>query len=69
MQKSIFINEFCDNYDLSSFISLMAFLPSLRVLNTSQERDETIRKVSEINEIRVVLKLISNLPTFFNYII
>ncbi len=42
---------FCDIYDLSLFISVKAFLPSLRVLNTSQEIEETIRKVSVIREI------------------
>ena len=45
---------FCDIHDLSLFISFKAFLPSLRVLETSQERDEMIRMVSVIREIRVV---------------
>ena len=32
-------------------ISFRAFLPSLRVLNTSQEREEIIRTISIIKEI------------------
>jgi len=38
-------------YDLSLFISVRAFLPSLRVLKTSQVREEIIRMVSVIREI------------------
>jgi len=49
---------FCDIYDLSLFISVKAFLPSLRVLKTSQDREEMIRMVSVIREIRVVSILI-----------
>ena len=56
---------FCDIYDLSLFISVKAFLPSLRVLNTSQEIEETIRKVSVIREIWVVSILLANLVKFF----
>ena len=36
---------------LSLFISVKAFLPSLRVLKTSQVREEIIRMVSVIREI------------------
>jgi len=42
---------FCDIYDLSLFISVKAFLPSLRVLKTSQEKEKMIRIVSVIKEI------------------
>ena len=38
-------------HDLSLFISVKAFLPSLRVLNTSKVREEIIRMVSVIREI------------------
>jgi len=38
-------------HDLSLFISVKAFLPSLRVLKTSQVREEIIRMVSVIREI------------------
>jgi hypothetical protein len=48
---SIFLNDFSDNYYLSLFTSVKAFLPSLRVLKTSQEREEKIRIVSVIKEI------------------
>ena len=41
-------------HDLSLFISVKAFLPSLRVLKTSQEREKMIRMVSIIKEIKVV---------------
>ena len=52
----------CDIYDLSLFISVKAFLPSLRVLRTSQEKKEMIRMVSGIRESRVVSILLNNLP-------
>ena len=42
--------------DLSLFISVRAFVPSLRVLKTSQESEEIIRMVSVVKDIRVVLK-------------
>jgi len=38
-------------HDLSLFISVRAFLPSLRVLNMSQVSEEIIRMVSVIREI------------------
>jgi len=38
-------------YDLSLLISVKAFLPSLRVLKTNQEREEMISMVSVIREI------------------
>ena len=44
----------CDLYDQSLFSSFRAFLPSLSVLKTSQEREEIIRMVSAMREIRVV---------------
>ena len=52
-------------HDLSLFISVRAFLPSLRVLKTSQDKEEIIRMVSLISEIRVVSKLLGNLIKFF----
>jgi len=52
-------------HDLSLFISVKAFLPSLRVLKTSQVKEEIIRMVSVIREIWVVLILLSNLIKFF----
>ena len=52
---------FCDVFDLSLSISVKAFLPSLRVLKTSQDRDEMIRMVSVVREIRVVSILLFNL--------
>jgi len=48
LQILVFIKVF---YDLSLFISVKAFLPSLRVLKTSQDREEMIRIVSAIREI------------------
>ena len=64
MKNSIFINVFCETYHLSLFISVRAFLPSLRVLKTSQDNDETIIKVSVIRDINVVSKLLFNLLTY-----
>ena len=52
---------YCDNYNLSLFISVRAFLPSLRFFKTSQVRVEMIRMVSVIREIKVVLILLANL--------
>ena len=51
-------------HDLSLFISVKAFLPSLRVLNKSQVREEIIRMVSVISEIWVVSILFANLIKF-----
>ena len=52
--------KFClDIYYLSLLISVRAFLPSLRVLMTSQESDEIIRTVSIIKEINVSLRLLA----------
>ena len=51
-------------HDLSLFISVKAFLPSLRVLKTSQAREEIIRMVSVIREIWVVSILFANLIKF-----
>ena len=52
-------------HDPSLFISVKAFLPSLRVLKTSQVIEEIIRMVSVIREIRVVSILLANLIKFF----
>ena len=52
-------------HDPSLFISVKAFLPSLRVLNTSQDREETIRMVSVIREMWVVSILLANLIKLF----
>ncbi len=51
-------------YDLSLFISVRAFLPSLRVLKISHDRDEIIRMVSVIKEKRVVSMLLIKLLKF-----
>ena len=51
-------------YDLSLFISVRAFLPSLRVLKISHDRDEIIRMVSVIKEKRVVSILLIKLLKF-----
>ena len=64
MKNLSLLNDFWDYYDLSLFISVKAFLPSLRVLKTSQDREKMIRKVSEIREIKVVSILIFNLQKF-----
>ena len=63
MKNFLFKNFFCETYDLSLFISVRAFLPSLRVLKTSQDNDETIRVVSVIKEIKVV-SMLFNFPSF-----
>ncbi len=52
--------NFLDIYDLSFFISVKAFLPSLRVLKTSHDRNEIISIVSVIRDIRVVSILLGN---------
>ena len=52
---------FCDIYDLYLFISVRAFLPSLRVLRISQDKNAIIKIVSVISEIKVVSKLLVNL--------
>ena len=64
-ENPIFLNVFCDIYDLSLFISVRAFLPSLRVLKISQEKEEIIKMVSVIREIKVVSILLINLLGFF----
>ena len=68
--KILFFNDFYDIYNLSLFISVRAFLPSLRVLKTSQEKEETIRMVRVMREIKVVFILLNkllNLTEFLNY--
>ena len=59
-----FLNGFVF-HNLSLFISVKAFLPSLRVLKTSQEREETIRMESVIREMWVVSILLITLVKFF----
>ena len=49
----------------SLFVSVKAFLPSLRVLKVSQDREEIIRMESVIKEIRLVSILLVNLLTIF----
>ena len=48
-------------YNLSLFISFKAFLPSLRVLKTSQDREDIIRMVRITRDIRVGSIFIINL--------
>ena len=48
-------------HDLSLFISVKAFLPSLRVLKTSQDREEIIIMVRVIREMWVVSIWLVNL--------
>ena len=60
MKFLYFLNDFLDNYDLSSFISVKAFLPSLRVFKTSQLEEIMINMVSVTSEIKVVLILLAN---------
>ncbi|MBW3074382.1 hypothetical protein CU303_01670 [Prochlorococcus marinus str. MU1417] len=55
---------FCNIYDLSLYFSVRAFLPSLRVLETSHVREEIIKMVSATREISVVSMLIVNLWYF-----
>ena len=52
-------------HDLSLFISVRAFLPSLRVLKISQVREDMKKAVSVIREIKVVSILLDNLLKFF----
>ena len=65
MINSIFLKDFCDIYDRSLFNSVRAFLPSLRVIKTSQESEEMIRMVSVIREIRVESMLLINVMKIF----
>ena len=52
-KKSIFLDFFWYFYFEFLFISLIAFLPSLRVLKTSQVREDMIKTVSVMREIKV----------------
>ena len=52
-------------HDLSLFISVKAFLPSLRVLKTSQVREEIIRMVRVMREKRFVSILLVKILKFF----
>jgi len=52
-------------HDLSLFISVRAFLPSLRVLLTNQESEVMMRIMSVIREIRLVSMLFVNLLKLF----
>ena len=65
MKIYILLNNFWDIDYQSLFISLRAFLPSLRVLKISQESDEIIRMVSVNKEIRMVWVMIFNLQKYF----
>ena len=58
--KIVYLNVFYIYYQ-SLFISVRAFLPSLRVLDTSQVKDEIISMVRVIREIRVVSMFLVNL--------
>ena len=60
MKNTYFLNLFCNIHNLSLFISVRAFLPSLSVLKTSQERQEIIRMESVMSEIDVVSILLVN---------
>ena len=60
MKKTYFLNVFCDIHDLSLFVSVRAFLPSLSVLKTSQEIQKIIRMESVMSEIKVVSMLLVN---------
>ena len=62
--KILYFLNFFDIYDLSLFISVRAFLPSLRVLKTSQERVEIVKIVRVIREIWVGSILFANLIKF-----
>ena len=69
-ENSLFLKVFWDIYYISLSISLNAFLPSLRVLKTSQESEEIIRMVSVIREKREVLILWVNLlKKLFDFVI
>ena len=48
-------------YDLSLFISVKPFLPSVRVLKTNQESEEIKNTVRVIREIKVVSIFLVNL--------
>ena len=52
-------------YNLSLFISVNAFLPSLRVRKTSKDKEVMIRMVSIIREVRVESILLINLLKMF----
>ena len=59
------LNFFWDIYLESFFISLRAFLPSFSVLNTNQDKNEIIKTVSIIRDIKDVVILLVILLTFF----
>ena len=52
--KILYFNDFWDIYYLFLLISVRAFLPSLRVLKTSQDREEKIIMLRAIKEIWIV---------------
>ena len=62
MKNSVFWNSFI--YEESLFISFRAFMPSLRVLKTSQESENIIRIASVRREIKVVSILLAIKVTF-----
>ena len=51
LMKLYIFKDFLNFYALSLFISVKAFLPSLRVLKTSHVKEEIISMVSVIREI------------------
>tara|TARA_B100000886_G_C20023718_1_gene326972 strand:- start:67 stop:243 length:177 start_codon:yes stop_codon:yes gene_type:complete len=51
-------------YDLSLLISFKAFLPSLRVLKISQDKEEMISMERVMREMRVASILLNNLMEF-----
>ena len=59
--KILYFTSYYDIYNLSLLISVRAFLPSLRVLKTSKIREEMIRMVSVIREIKVISIFLTNL--------
>ena len=65
IQNSLFLVVFCDVKDKSSFISSKAFLPSFKVVVSSQEREEIIKMVSVISEKKVVSMLLFKLVKYF----
>ena len=58
--KLLHFNDYCVFHNLSLFISVKAFLPSLRVFKTSQLEEIMINMVSVTSEIKVVLILLAN---------
>ena len=53
-QKLLNLKYLLDFYFKSLFIDLRPFLPSFRILKKSQDREEIMKTVSEIRDIKVV---------------